>query len=83
MSGLELFLQRCQTFAFFPVIEAGGLFAAVESGRPIAQMCQGLGLKLLMQQLSDDVAHFLEGETRCRFFPPAASLASGTTWRSR
>ena len=78
MSGFELFLQRWQAFVFFPMIEAGGLFATVESRCLIAKMGQRVGLKFLMQQLSDDVTYLLNRETRRHLFPPAASLASKT-----
>ncbi len=47
MSGLGLFLQRCQAFTFFPLIEASGLLAAVESGCLIAEMGKGARLKFL------------------------------------
>ena len=82
MSGLELFPQRRQAFAFFPVVEAGPLLAAVEARGSIAEMGQGVRLQFLMQQLPDDVTHLLDGETRRRLFPPAVSPASGTNWRS-
>ena len=83
MSVFELFLQRWQAFMFFPMIEAGGLFATVESRCLIAKMTQRIGLKFLMQQLSDDVTYLLNRETRGRFFPPAVSLALGTMWQAK
>ena len=78
MSGFELLLQWWQTFVFLPVVETGGLFPAIESRRLIAKMTQRVGLKFLMQQLSDDVTYLLNRETRRHLFPPAASLASRT-----
>ena len=59
MSGFELFLQRWQAVAFFPMIKAGGLFATVESRCSITKMSQCVGLEFLVQQLSDDVTYFL------------------------
>ena len=43
---------------------------------------KGVGLEFLIQQLSNDLSHLLEEETRRRLFPPAVSLVSGTTWQS-
>ena len=60
------------------MIEAGSLFAAVEPRCLIAKMTQRVGLKFVMQQLSDDVTYLLNRETRGCLFPPAASLASET-----
>jgi hypothetical protein len=83
MSGFELFLQRRQAFVFFPVIEVCGLFSTVESRCMIAEMAQRVGLKVLMQQLSDDVTYFLNREAWGRLFPPVASLALETMSLSR
>ena len=41
------------------MIEAGGLFATVESRCSIAKMGQRVGLEFLMQQLPDDVTYLL------------------------
>jgi len=82
MSGFDLFLQWWQAFAFFPVIEASGLFAAVEPGCVAAQMSKGIGLQLFMQQLSNNLSYFLRRETGRVLFPPGASLASGTRLQS-
>ena len=65
------------------MVEAGDLFPTVESRCVIAKMTQRVGLKFLMQQLSDDVTYLLNRETRGCFFPPAASPASRTMSRSR
>jgi len=83
MLGFELFLQRWQAFVFFPVIEVRGLFSTVESRGMVAQVTQCVGLKFLMQQLSDDVTYLLNRETRGGLFPPAVSLASKTMSLSR
>ncbi len=83
MSVFELFLQRWQAFVFFPVIEAGKLFPTVKSRHMIAEMTQCVGLKFLMQQLSDDVTYFLNRETWGSLFPPGVSLASRTMSLSR
>ena len=78
MSGFKLFLQGWQAFAFFPMIEVRGLLSAIESRGMVTQVVQRVGLKFLMQQLSDDVTYLLDRETRGDLFPPAASLASRT-----
>ncbi len=41
------------------MIEAGGLFAPIESRCSIAKMGQRVGLEFLMQQLPDDVTYLL------------------------
>lgn len=75
MSGLQSFLQWCQSFAFFPVIEARLLFSDVKACDVIAKMSQGVGLQLFMQQLTDDVTYLRNRETGGCFFPPVVSLA--------
>ena len=59
---------------FFPMIEACGLFATIESRCLIAKMGQRVGLKFLMQQLCDDVTYLLNRETRGQLFPPSLFL---------
>ena len=83
MSGFELFLQRWQAFACFPMIEVRGLLSAIESRGMVAQVTQRVGLKFLMQQLSDDVTYLLNRETWGYLFPPAVSLGSRTMSLSR
>src|ERR1039458_1878465 len=82
MSDLELFPQWRQAFAFFPEIEVGSLFATVQPRGSLAKVGNRVALQLLMQQLSDDGSQLLDRQTWRRLFPPATSLASGTTWRS-